>query len=553
MAPSVLIAFFGLAVAVVLAASAEAFPVLGAFAAGALFIVGIIALFALQSGHSFDFPLPSIFPNRHAARLSRATRHAANSSEGELRTRDDLAVLENLAKTDSLTGLTNRSQFIEVVSNYLIDAQPGSPHAILFIDMNGFKKVNDSLGHAIGDQLLVACADKLRKAVELGTAASEGEASRRVEIARFGGDEFTIFLGDGGSGSVAQRLAKRIHRVLSDPIVLGNKSVTIGASIGIAFAPDHGTTCDELISKADAAMYSAKRAGRNHFEVFSDQLFERAKLQEREEIEVREAFERGEMELYFQPLFDARTMEIISAEALVRWRHPTRGLISPGEFLPVMARCNMSAEFSRWVIHETTRRIAQLERSGTPLMIAANVSPSDLANVEFPSLVRSCVSRWSCSPHLLQLEITEDIAMRDPVMTARSLDQMKDIGVSVAIDDFGTGYSNLANLITLPISRLKIDRSLLEKVEGSPDAFVLVQGIISLANSLGFHSVAEGVETETQQSILQSMGCDVLQGFLLSRPITFDKLRLLCGNFAKINPRQLTAGDSDLERSIEAA
>ena len=468
--------------------------------------------------------------------------------------RNDVERLRLLAKQDSLTGLNNRSHFKQVVAKCMETAEPGSPHCLLFIDMDGFKKINDALGHSQGDKLLVACADRLRLAAKLDFSEANGQDNRRVEIARFGGDEFVIFVGNVGSGNTAQRLAKRILRVLSDPFHLGVQSVQVGASIGVAFAPDHGEGYDELLCKADAAMYQAKHLGRNRCEFFSAALFENARKAEREENEVREAFARGELELYFQPLFDARTMEVCSAEALLRWRHPRRGLLLPRDFFAAIDRSKLSAQIGEWVINEATRRIAELERAGTPLMIAANVSPTQLENLEFPSLVRSCINRWQCSANLLQLEITEDAAMRDPDMTARSLSRLNKVGVSVAIDDFGTGYSNLANLIMLPISRLKIDRSLLQSIEDRPEAFVLVQTIINLSNSLGFHSVAEGVESEDQQRILQSMGCDVLQGFLFSRPISFEKLKLLCRTTAQGGEQNsaMKTGDKDKESSVAA-
>lgn len=441
---------------------------------------------------------------------------------------NDMARLRLIAAQDALTGLSNRSHFKQIVEQHIQSANDECPHCLLFIDLDGFKKVNDSLGHSQGDKLLIACADRLRLATTILPSDDDDEVNTQIEIGRFGGDEFVVFVGNNGTGNTAQRLSRRILRVLSDPFHLGARSVQIGASIGVAFSPDLGVNFDELVRRADTAMYQAKGLGRNNCEFFSDALLANTRQAELEENEVREAFVRGEFELYFQPLFDARTMEITSAEALLRWRHPRRGLLLPSSFFQAIDRANMNNQVGEWVINEVTRKISELDRAGTPLMIAANVSPTQLEDIEFTSLVRSCVSRWKCPPEMLQLEITEDTAMRDPEMTARSLSRLNEIGISVAIDDFGTGYSNLANLITLPLSRLKIDRSLLHSIDDSPEGFILVQTIINLSNSLGFHSVAEGVESEEQQHILQSMGCDILQGFLLSHPISFEKLRLLC-------------------------
>jgi len=527
----------------------------------------LVVLSLVGFGAGLGFVIGSLLANiqaRQRAQSNAGVAEQGSPEQGKLTERealdrahanaqDDVERLRRMAKQDALTGLTNRTHFAQVVGKYMETSEAGSPHCLLFIDLDGFKQINDSLGHSQGDRLLVSCADRLRLAAKLDDLEAPHGNAGHIEIARFGGDEFVVFVGNVGSGNTAQKLAKRILRVLSDPFHLGVRSVQLGASIGVAFAPDHSEDYEELVRKADVAMYQAKRLGRNRCEFFSGKLLENARLAEREENEVREAFARGELELHFQPLFDARTMAVASAEALIRWRHPRRGLLLPGDFFAAIERSNLHSQIGEWVVNEATRRIADLERVGTPLMIAINVSPAHLENLEFPSLVRSCLGRWQCSPKLLQLEITEETAMRDPDMTARSLAKLNDIGVSVAIDDFGTGYSNLANLISLPISRLKIDRSLLHSMDDRPEALVLVQMIINLSNSLGFHSVAEGVESEEQQHILQSMGCDVLQGFLFSRAIPFEKLKLLCRNNPKQPDGQIAISERDTGKDAAVA
>lgn len=451
------------------------------------------------------------------------------------------AKLQSIAAKDALTGLANRSVLETFVEHRLRTSEAGSPHCLMFIDIDGFKQVNDALGHSQGDKLLSLLAERLKMVVRHDFAGQTEGDDRNVVVARFGGDEFVIFVANSGSGNAAQKLANRILRVLSDPFQLGSKSVQVGASLGVAFAPDHGHDFRELIRKADVAMYRAKTLGKNRCEFYHDSLLEAARESEREENEVREAIARGELELYFQPLIDARTMEICSAEALLRWNHPRRGVISPEDFFPAIKRSNLTAAVDEWVINNAVSKIAELEQAEIPLMIAVNVSPNRLESLEFPSLIRSAVGRWKCSPQLLQIEATEDAAVSNPQVSIRNLAKLTELGVSVAIDDFGTGYSNLANLIMLPVSRLKIDRSLLKDIEHRSEAYVLVQTIISLANSLGFHSVAEGVETERQMQILQSMGCDVLQGFLFSRPITFEQLKKLQHSFQGFRRRSPAA------------
>lgn len=455
------------------------------------------------------------------------------------------AKLQSIAEQDSLTGLSNRAGLEAFVENSLRTSEAGSPHCLMFIDMDGFKQVNDALGHSQGDKLLILLAERLKLVVRHNFDDQPGGGYTDAVVARFGGDEFVIFVANRGSGNAAQKLANRVLRILSDPFQLGSKSVQIGASIGVAFSPDHGTNFLELIRKADVAMYHAKTLGKNRCEFYRESLLDAVREAEREENEVRNAIAGGELELYFQPLLDARTMHICSAEALLRWNHPRRGVLSPSDFFPAVKRANLSAAIDEWVINSAASKIAELEQAGAPLMIAVNVSPNRLENLEFPSLIRSVIGRWNCSPHLLQIEATEDAAVSNPQVNLRNLGKLTEIGVSFAIDDFGTGYSNLANLIMLPVSRLKIDRSLLLDIEHRSEAYVLVQTIISLANSLGFHSVAEGVETERQMEILQSMGCDLFQGFLFSHPVTFEELKLLNTNLpGRPRPAELTKNQS---------
>ncbi|QQN74301.1 bifunctional diguanylate cyclase/phosphodiesterase [Croceicoccus sp. YJ47] len=490
-----------------------------------------------------------------ADRNSDDTAHSKSGSDASVSDRDEqLAKLQSIAARDPLTGLNNRAGLEAFIEHRLREGGSGSSHCLLFIDMDGFKQVNDAMGHSQGDKLLILLAERLKMVVRHDFSGHLEAHASNVALARFGGDEFVIFVAQTGSAGVAQKIANRILHILSDPFQIGTKSVRIGASIGVAFAPEHGTDYLDLIRKADVAMYQAKALGKNRCEFYRESLLDAARKAEQEENEVRDAIARGELELYFQPLIDARTLDICSAEALLRWNHPTRGVLAPADFFPAIQRSNLSAAIDEWVINDAVSKVAELERDGMPLMIAVNVSPHRLEKIEFPSLVRSLIGRWGCSPDLLQIEATEDAAVSNPQASLRNLNKLAELGVTVAIDDFGTGYSNLANLLMLPVSRLKIDRSLLKDIEYSTEAHVLVQTIISLANSLGFHSVAEGVENKNQMQILQSMGCDVLQGFLFSRPVTFEKLKRLSASYQR-RPRRagLTEEQSKAARRHEAA
>ncbi|MEM6493181.1 MAG: bifunctional diguanylate cyclase/phosphodiesterase [Pseudomonadota bacterium] len=452
------------------------------------------------------------------------------------------AQLQEIARQDPLTGALNRSEFRKIVvaaltqcaaSSASSSSRSPSSGVVLFVDLDDFKAVNDTHGHFRGDALLQTCARRLEMIGETEMAALNrsdawgDEALHRLHVARFGGDEFAAFIEGPIAHEDLERILRRTLKALTGDIHLGGRTISISASLGAAFLPDHGDSFDELMMAADAAMYSAKAGGKNRFEIYNARLDAKTRQEALEESELTSAIARGELEFLYQPIFDLRTSKIASAEALVRWKHPENGTLKPDEFFGALHRARLARPFHEWCIGEVIRTIGALNKRGTPLMIAANVSPEQLANLEFIALIKSHLEFWDCPAHLLQIEVTEDAAMREPELTMASLNKLHELGVTLAVDDFGVGYSNLVSLTRLPLSRLKVDRSLLLALDKQPAAFVLMQTVINLANSLGFHSVVEGIETDNQLQMIQSMGADFAQGFLLSRPVSLQQLMAL--------------------------
>lgn len=438
-----------------------------------------------------------------------------------------------LAQKDPLTGLPNRAHFEEIVEHELLIAHTaGALCCLIFLDIDGFKNVNDTLGHHIGDEMIKIAAERLRLTTRLDDylCREMGNGQEAVEVAhvsRLGGDEFTVFMPNIPSDAVARKIATRILRVMAEPFELGAHAITVSASIGVAMTPRDGRKYADLLRAADTAMYHAKRSGRNCVEFYTSGLDKELRRHAEAEQDLREALAKNQFELVFQPLFDCHSLEITSAEALIRWRHPERGLVMPGDFIPIAEKANLINQIGEWVILEAAEKIAAFEREGIPIRFSVNVSPSQLQQVEFISFVKAALHSAAASPKLLELEITESVAMQNVELIAERLARIGEIGVSVTIDDFGVGYSNLSSLIRLPFDRLKLDRSLLQNLLQSADSRTLVQTIINMANSLGFHSVAEGVETKEQLKLLAVMGCDVVQGFLLSKPVPENELRAL--------------------------
>jgi diguanylate cyclase len=429
---------------------------------------------------------------------------------------------EEQAFRDHLTGLPNRALFQDRVSHALMrsDGREGVL-AVLYIDLDGFKEVNDTLGHAAGDQLLCNVAERLRACVRPADTA-----------ARLGGDEFAILLEDVPSEAQVLIIAQRIVDSLAVPFMIGSEEEQVGGSIGVAFN-HRNDTVDSILRNADVAMYSVKTSGRGRYEAFSpgmhDKVVDRVEL----EREMRGAITRGEFVLHYQPIYSQQSGECEGVEALVRWEHPVRGLLPPVEFIEIAETSGAIVELGAWVLKEACRQGRQWARSfpGDHLRVSVNLSPVQMLNTDIVAVVREALTTSGFDPTDLVLELTEAVMVTDTAPAAERLTSLKGLGVQLAIDDFGTGYSSLNYLRQLPFDILKIDKSFIDKItEGSTD-FALVGGIVNLARTLGLTTVAEGVELQLQAIALGELGCDLAQGYLYARPMPAAKIdeMLRCG------------------------
>ena len=425
------------------------------------------------------------------------------------RVRSSIDGIQRLALHDPVTDLPNRVHFRRIVEAHLTVA--GDRGALLFVDLDRFKAVNDSLGHAQGDALLAMFAARIRVLLSVG--------NQETVLARLAGDEFTVLLPNAAGADEAAAVARRILRALEEPFELAGQSVVINASIGVACLPYDGDDYDTLMRNADTAMYHAKALGRNQQHAYSAQLNKAARDRLQLEVQLREALHSGHLELFYQPQVHGETGALVSAEALLRWRHPTQGLRMPGAFIEVAEESGLIVDIGRWVIEQAVQAAARWEAQGFDCRLSCNVSPRQIARGDFVAHVRQCLDTFGATPERLEFEITESLVMSNDAMTIEKIAQLRALGLSIAIDDFGTGYSNLARLKKLPIDRLKIDRSLVQDVASSADARTIVNAIVALSHGLGYDCVAEGVETPLQADILGVIGCELLQGYSISKPI----------------------------------
>ncbi|KQN06566.1 response regulator PleD [Sphingobium sp. Leaf26] len=428
--------------------------------------------------------------------------------------RTNLDHVQTLALFDQITGLANRTSFCRQVERLLAERDDNGTATLFFIDLDGFKGVNDTLGHAAGDQLLARVAGRLREVVMAQVSTGGGDAV----IGRLAGDEFTMFFPHLSGPAAAQRIARAIQFALGERFDLGSQHVELGASIGIACHPDHGATLADLLRAADVAMYHAKRQGRGRAEIYTDALALEAEDRAELERDLLRGLERDEFLLEFQPQIDVATGRAVTAEALVRWAHPERELVMPGAFVPIAEESGSIVALGDWVMGRVCQTAARWMQAGIDQRIAINISTRELAQADFFLRLRHAIATHGAPPSMLELEITESLAME---METRVLEQLRALrrdGVRIAIDDFGTGYSNLSRLKELPVDRVKIDRSLVRDIATSAEARTICSAVVGLIQGLGMEVVVEGIESEAQMDVLRVIGCTLFQGYHLARP-----------------------------------
>lgn len=420
--------------------------------------------------------------------------------------------IAHLAHYDALTDLPNRVLMHGHLEQRLAELADGKSFALLYIDVDEFKSVNDTLGHETGDELLRQVAQRLRTCV-----GSEDL------VARLGGDEFAIIKADTDDRGALTTLAEDILEKLRIPVVCKGQEIPIDASIGIAIAPDHGSNLDELLKSADLAMYAAKSNGRRTYRFFSPELDARLRTRRQMELDLRQALAGGHFEVHYQPLVDLTSNGVTGCEALLRWRHPERGMISPAEFIPVAEEAGLINEIGEWVLNR-----ACAEAAGWPpgIRLAVNVSPVQFRSKTLGLRVATALQNSGLSPNRLELEITEAVLIRDDQEALTILHQLRDLGVRIALDDFGTGYSSLSYLRRFPFDKIKIDRSFVKGIDDL-DGSKIVQAVVTMASACGMDTTAEGVETEAQREILRRLGCNQMQGYLFSPAIPVSELHLL--------------------------
>ncbi|MBR0779388.1 EAL domain-containing protein [Bradyrhizobium diazoefficiens] len=439
---------------------------------------------------------------------------------GWLSTHDDVTEriraderIAHMAHYDALTDLPNRVLMRGHLERRVAELAEGKPFAILYIDVDEFKGVNDSLGHEVGDELLRQVANRLRACV-----------SRNDMVARLGGDEFAIVKAGTSDQAELTALAEEILKALRAPVNCRGQEIPTDASIGIAIAPEHGDNPDDLLMRADLAMYAAKSEGRRTFRLFVPEYDARARQRRQLELDLRQALARGEFEVHYQPLVDLAANVVTGCEALLRWRHPERGMISPADFIPVAEDTGLIGEIGEWVLKQACTEAASWPDG---IHIAVNVSPVQFRSKTLALKVAAALAESGLAPGRLELEVTETVLIRDDEEALTILQQLRELGVRIALDDFGTGYSSLSYLHRFPFDKIKIDRSFISDIGEPEDSSPIVQAVVHMAAARHMATTAEGVETEVQRDVLRQLGCSQMQGWLFSPAVPVAKLKQL--------------------------
>jgi diguanylate cyclase (GGDEF)-like protein len=445
-------------------------------------------------------------------------KHRPMSHGGWVSTHEDVTErwraekkIAHMACHDALTDLPNRVLFREELAKAIMRAdRSGEPIAVLYLDLDHFKDVNDSLGHSFGDELLRAVAERLR-----------GCLRATDTVARLGGDEFAIIQLATDQPQASATLAARICRAVKAPFQIGADQVVVDVSIGVSLAPKDGREPDELLKNADLALYGAKADGRGTYRFFEPEMDARMKLRRVIEVDLRKAVVNKEFELYYQPIFDLNSATICSYEALIRWHHPERGLVLPGEFIGICEEIGLIVPIGEWALRTACAQAASWPKD---IKVAVNLSALQLTAEQADLVVVSALAESGIAASRLELEITEAVLLRDTKATIGTLRRIHGLGVHIVLDDFGTGYSSLSYLRSFPFDKIKIDRSFVKELQNSAESQAIVTAIASLARSLGMASTAEGVETPEQLDLVRKLGCGEAQGYLFSVPRTASEM-----------------------------
>jgi diguanylate cyclase (GGDEF)-like protein len=431
--------------------------------------------------------------------------------------------ISHMAYYDRLTGLPNRHLLQDRLEMSISQNERHEQiSAILFLDIDDFKRINDTLGHSTGDLLLTELADRLNTCIRATDTVARKTIYDNEEstVSRLGGDEFTILASNINASPGAARVAQRVMSEVSHPFTIGDNELFITISMGIAICPNDGKDVDTLLKNADTAMYHAKSKGKNNFQFYEESM--NAMLMKRLELEgdLRHAIHGDELLLHYQPRIDAHTRRISSMEALVRWERPGKGLVSPGEFIPVAEDTGLIVPLGEWVLEHACRQNKEWQDAGLPpISISVNISGKQFQEDNFLKNISNIIEDSSLDPKWIELEITENVLMHHAQITAEILHEIKEMGVRLSMDDFGTGYSSFNYLKSFPLDIIKIDKTFIDEIPQNPNDAAIVNAIISMAHNLNLHVVAEGVELEQQQIFLRDHGCDEIQGYYYSRPL----------------------------------